>query len=69
MSDLIRLEIGGMTCNHCVAAVEKALAAVPGVADVVEVTLQPGAATVRGTAAVDTLIAAVQQAGYQASSL
>ena len=32
MTELIKLEVRGMTCQHCVAAVEKALAAVPGVA-------------------------------------
>ena len=67
MSDVIRLEVRGMTCNHCVAAVHKALAAVPGVEQVVEVTLQSGSATVRGSATPQALIAAVKQAGYQAS--
>jgi len=54
-----------MTCNHCVAAVQKALAAVPGV-EQAEVTLQPGGATVRGSATPDVLIGAVKQAGYEA---
>jgi len=36
----VALAITGMTCGHCVAAVKKALAAVPGV-DAVEVTLSP----------------------------
>jgi len=67
MSDLIKLDVQGMTCNHCVATVQQALAAVPGVEDVVEVVLQPGSATVRGSAKPESLIAAVQQAGYQAS--
>ena len=66
MSDVIRLEVRGMTCNHCVAAVKTALAAVPGVAEVVEVVLQPGSATVRGSATAEALMAAVKQAGYEA---
>ena len=67
MSDTIRLDISGMTCMHCVAAVEKALAAVEGVEEVLEVTLEPGSATVRGGVSADALIAAVRKAGYQAS--
>ncbi len=67
MSELIKLEVRGMTCQHCVAAVAKALAAVPGVEEVVEVVLQPGSATVSGSATPEALIAAVKQAGYDAS--
>ena len=39
------LNITGMSCGHCVSAVEKALKTVPGVQDV-QVTLQPGKAVV-----------------------
>jgi copper chaperone len=67
MSDTIRLTINGMTCMHCVAAVEKALAAVDGVEQVVEVSLEAGSATVTGTASPEALIDAVKEAGYQAS--
>ncbi len=67
MSDTTHLTIDGMTCKHCVAAVEKALAAVEGVDEVIEVKLQPGSATVRGAASSEALIAAVKEAGYQAS--
>ena len=65
MSDVIRLEIRGMTCNHCVAAVKKELAAVAGVEDA-QVTLEPGSAMVTGNAPVEALIAAIRQAGYEA---
>lgn len=67
MSDTIQLTVNGMTCQHCVAAVEKALAAVDGVEEVIEVTLNPGSATVKGGAPSEALIAAVKQAGYEAS--
>ncbi len=67
MTDVIKLEVRGMTCKHCVAAVQQVLAAVPGVDEVVEVVLQPGSATVRGSATPEALIAAVKQAGYDAS--
>ncbi len=67
MRETIRIKVSGMTCMHCVAAVEKALAAVEGVEEVLEVTLEPGSAAVRGDASADALIAAVTAAGYQAS--
>jgi Cu+-exporting ATPase len=61
------LAIAGMTCASCVARVEKALAAVPGVA-AVSVNLATETARVRmaqGTA-LSALVAAVEAAGYQA---
>lgn len=67
MSATVQLKIEGMTCMHCVAAVTSALAAVDGVDEVVEVSLQNGSATVRGKAATDDLIAAVKESGYSAS--
>jgi len=67
MSETIQLKVEGMTCMHCVAAVRKALAAVGGVEEVVDVSLEAGSATVRGDAGVEGLIAAVKQAGYTAS--
>lgn len=66
MSDTIKLTVDGMTCNHCVAAVRKALAAVQGVDEVVEVTLEPGGALVHGNVSAQALIDAVRSAGYQA---
>jgi len=64
----MRLQVGGMTCASCVARVEKALSTVPGVesasvnlaterADVLGIGLEPSA-----------LIAAVERAGYEAST-
>ena len=63
----IRLKITGMTCNHCVASVKKALESVTG-AESVEVTLEPGGAAIKGSADTDALIAAVKAAGYDAVS-
>ncbi|MGS0894842.1 heavy metal translocating P-type ATPase [Burkholderia stagnalis] len=64
----LELDIGGMTCASCVGRVEKALAAVPGVARV-SVNLATERASVHGVGALDptALIAAVTTAGYQAS--
>ena len=67
MSDRIKLNVGGMTCNHCVMHVTKALSGVAGVARVIEVNLDRGEALVEGSADADELIAAVKKAGYQAS--
>jgi copper chaperone len=61
----LQLEIEGMRCNNCVRHVTEALKKVPGV-EQVEVSLQEGRATVRGTAPVEKLIEAVQEEGYTA---
>ncbi|MBR8296518.1 copper-translocating P-type ATPase [Burkholderia cenocepacia] len=73
----IELDIGGMTCASCAGRVEKALAAVPGVAratvnlatERATVNLATERASVHGAGALDaaTLIAAVTTAGYRAS--
>jgi Cu+-exporting ATPase len=61
----VRLAISGMHCAGCVGTVERALAAVPGVA-AAQVNLATETATVQGTAAAKALIDAVTQAGYAA---
>lgn len=60
------LNITGMSCGHCVKAVEGALKAVPGVQDV-RVDLEGGRATVEGQAEGTALIAAVTEEGYGAT--
>ncbi|RQU76623.1 Cu(2+)-exporting ATPase [Burkholderia cenocepacia] len=67
-STVVELDIGGMTCASCAGRVEKALAAVPGVARAT-VNLATERASVHGAGALDaaTLIAAVTTAGYHAS--
>ncbi|MFO7545648.1 MAG: heavy metal-associated domain-containing protein [Trueperaceae bacterium] len=59
------LEIQGMTCGHCQAAVKKALEKVGGVRSA-DVDLAGGRATVEGTADLAALIAAVEDEGYRA---
>lgn len=61
----VHLNIEGMTCGHCTAAVEKALKSVEGV-EQVEVSLEPGKAVVKGSADPDSLIQAVVEEGYEA---
>ncbi len=56
------MKIEGMMCPRCVAHVEKALTAIPGVT--VVVSLEAGTATVTGDVANDVLTNAVTEAGY-----
>lgn len=56
------MKIEGMMCPRCVAHVEKALGAIPGIT--VAVSLEAGTATVTGEAANEVLTAAVTEAGY-----
>ena len=64
----IRLQIDGMKCDGCAAAVTEALEGVPGV-ESAEVSLEGGTASVSagGDVAVDALVRAVESAGYGAS--
>jgi mercuric ion binding protein len=65
----VALAIAGMTCGHCVAAVKKALAAVPGV-EAVEVTLSPPRAVVAcdpSRTTVEMLTKATAEEGYPSS--
>jgi Cu+-exporting ATPase len=64
----VRLRIDGMTCASCVGRVERALRAVPGVAEA-DVNLATEVADVRllsRDADVSALVAAVRRAGYDA---
>jgi copper chaperone CopZ len=63
----LKLEVAGMSCDHCVKAVRDALAAVQGVK--VE-AVQVGSASVsydESRATVGDLVDAVYNAGYEAS--
>jgi mercuric transport protein len=67
----VALAITGMTCGHCVAAVKKALAAVPGV-EAVDVTLSPPRAVVAcdpSRTNVDMLTKATAEEGYPSSAV
>lgn len=63
--ETISLAITGMTCGHCVAGVRRALAAVPGV-QVQDVRIGGATVTADGVPAA-ALVAAVEDAGYQAA--
>jgi copper chaperone CopZ len=67
--DRVTLEIAGMTCGHCVAAVKKALAAVSGV-ETVAVTLSPPRAVVTcdsSRTTMEMLVKATAEEGYPSS--
>lgn len=61
---MITLKVGGMSCEHCVRAVDQALAGVEGVAAVIEVSLERGEATIEGEPEISALVAAVEEEGY-----
>ena len=56
--------ISGMDCNHCRAAVQKAISEVEGVQSV-EVSLADKKAIVEGTASPEKIAEAVHNAGYE----
>jgi copper chaperone len=60
------ITVEGMSCGHCEQTVEDALASVPGVESA---TADRGteSATIEGEAALEDLLAAVDDAGYDAS--
>ncbi|ENX60085.1 MULTISPECIES: heavy metal translocating P-type ATPase [Acinetobacter] len=67
-ADKVELSIEGMTCASCVSRVEKALNAVNGV-KTANVNLATERATVTGTASIESLIAAIDKAGYDAKEI
>lgn len=64
------LKITGMSCGHCTEAVEKALTAVPGVTGVtVDLHSKTASVTVDESVRNDTLIAAVNNTGFEVVSV
>lgn len=61
------LKVTGMTCGHCVAAVTKALEAIPGV-EKADVSLEKAQAVVSGEADQQAMIDAVKEEGYEAEA-
>ena len=64
------LKIEGMMCNHCVMHVQKALAAVPGVAEVT-VSLEEKSAKVKlnQDVADEVFKTAIEDAGYELAEI
>lgn len=61
------LTVEGMTCDHCEQTVEDALEGVAGVSDA-RADRETERATVEGDADPDDLVAAVEDAGYEATA-
>jgi copper chaperone len=61
--DSFRIKVKGMTCQHCVAAVDKSVRAVAGVTDV-DVNLEAGIVVVDGHFDPTHVIEAIRAAGY-----
>ena len=57
------VEVGGMHCEKCVASVNKALSAVPGLSNV-SVNLEKNQATFDGDASEDAIKAAIDAIGF-----
>jgi len=65
----VKLQIKGMTCASCVIHVERALQAVPGVADIsVNLATEEAHVRVGPSVAPDALAAAVRKAGYDVAT-
>ncbi len=68
--ETVKMNVGGMTCQGCVASVTRVLRAVPGVEDAA-VELKPGSATVTYDPAQTspaTLRRAIEDAGYDVAA-
>ena len=61
------LTVEGMSCEHCEQTVEEALEAVAGV-DAATADREAAQATVEGEADQGALVAAVEDAGYEAAA-
>ena len=65
MNDIREYHVNGMTCAHCVSAVQTEVTTVPGV-EVASVNLDLGLLTVAGDGYTDEAVrTAVQEAGYE----
>jgi copper chaperone len=64
---MIELNVQGMTCNHCVKAVTRAVQEVDPGAEV-RVDLERGKVSVDGKGSADVLSRAISEAGYKASA-
>lgn len=64
----VTLQIEGMSCGHCLNAVNGALASVAG-ATVVQVQMGRATVEVASAPVTDALVAAVAKAGYRVTSV
>ena len=62
----IRINITGMSCNHCKMRIEKVLSQIAGITSFT-VSLEEGKADISGHPDVNLVIEKINQLGYQAS--
>jgi copper chaperone len=62
---MLTFAVSGMTCQHCIAAVSRAVRALPGVQDVA-VDLAAGRVVVQGAPDARAVRDAIQEEGYEA---
>ena len=62
----IKLKVEGMTCNHCVMTVKRAVMSVEGVKEA-EVSLSDGTVVIKAEEGIDeeNIKRAIEQAGYR----
>ena len=65
---MIEFKVEGMTCNHCVKAVTRAVQSVDPEAEV-DVDLEGGKVRVKGNGSADALSRVINEAGYKASAV
>ena len=65
---MMQLSVAGMTCQHCVAAVTRAVQALPAV-EQVAVDLDRGVVTIAGRPDPALVRAAIAEEGYEVVSL
>ncbi len=61
---MLRLKVSGMTCAHCVSAITKAVASVPGVKEV-SVDLERGEVAIKGAPTEEAVRDAITEEGYE----
>ena len=64
---MLRLKVSGMTCDHCVAAVSKAVQGLPGV-QAVRVDLGRGEVEVDGAPDTGAVRSAITEEGYEVAA-
>jgi copper chaperone CopZ len=65
----MKIMIEGMSCQHCVAHVKEALAAIEGINKINEVNLAGKYAIVEGKAEEATIRAVIDDAGYDVTAI
>jgi len=66
---MLKLKVDGMTCDHCVKTVTRAVSGTPGVEKVRSVDLKSGEVLLDGSPDLAALVRAIAAAGYTARAL